>query len=85
MMDQIEIPKSSPGKKDSPKTQDPTTFVPANNRYLPLEGGNSTEIGFMWTLKHETSSPKFYKILLNIEIKGENDLDLNNFYNHIKL
>ena len=41
MMDQIKISKSSPDKKDSPKDQDPTTMVPANNKAPPLEGGDS--------------------------------------------
>ena len=34
MMDQIKIYKYSPEKKDSPKSQGPTTVVPANKRAL---------------------------------------------------
>ena len=74
-----------PENKYSTKAHDPTTVVPANKRYLPLEGGNSTKIGAMWTLKHDTSSPKFYELLINTELKGNTDLDLNNFQNHIKM
>ena len=56
MMDQIKIQKLSLNKKDSPKNQDPTTLVPANKKAPKLEGGHSTEIGGMWTLKHDISS-----------------------------
>ena len=37
MMDQIIIYKSSPHKKDSPKTMDTTTVVPANKKAPTLE------------------------------------------------
>ena len=60
-------------------------MVPANKRAPLLEGGNSKEIGGMWTLKHEISSPKFYETLIKAELKGNTYLDLNNFYNHIKM
>ena len=56
MMDQINILKSSPDQKYSPKDQYPTTVVPANRRYPPLDSGHYKKIGGMWTLKHETSS-----------------------------
>ena len=39
----------------------------------------------MWALKHEISSPKFYEILVNTELKGDTDMYLNNFYNHINI
>ena len=39
----------------------------------------------MWNLKHEISLPKFYELLTKIELKGNTDLDLKNFYNHIKM
>ena len=39
----------------------------------------------MWTLKHDISSPKFYELLIKTVIKVNTDLDLNNFYNHIKV
>ena len=42
MMYEIKILEYSPDKKDSPKSQDPTTLVPANKRDPPLEGGHST-------------------------------------------
>ena len=60
-------------------------MVPANNKSPPLEGGRSTKTGGMWTYKHEISSPKFYELLIKIELKGEIFLDLNNFYNHVKM
>ena len=49
----------------SPKSQDPTTAFLANNKAPPLEGGNYTIIGSMWTLKYEIRSPKLYKLLIN--------------------
>ena len=79
MMDQIKFSKSSLDKKDSPKFQDTTTVVPAKNRAPQLEGGDSTKIGDMWTLKHDISSPKFYEILIKTEHKGVTDMDINNF------
>ena len=39
----------------------------------------------MWTLKHEISSPKFYKLLIKKELKYDTALGLNNFYKHIKM
>ena len=57
MVYQINISKSSPDNKDSPKAQDNTTFLPDNKRVLTLEDGNYTEKGGMWTLKHEIRSP----------------------------
>ena len=83
MMDQIKMPKSSQDKTDSPKEQDPTTVVLANKKAPPLEGGNLTKKYGMWTIKHETSSQKFYELLIKIELKGDTALDLNNFYNPI--
>ena len=43
------------------------------------------KINGMWTLKHETSLPKLYEILINIELKYDTAMDLKNFYNHINL
>ena len=60
-------------------------MVPANKNATPLEGGCSTKIGGMWNLKHEISSPKFYEILINIELNGSIDMDLKNFYNRINM
>ena len=51
IMDQMKISKLSPYKKDSPKYHDPTTLVPDNKNSPPLEGGCSTKIGGMCTLK----------------------------------
>ena len=50
-----------------------------------MDNGKSTKIGVMWTLKHEISSPKFYDLFVKTELKGVTDLDLKNFYNHIKM
>ena len=64
VMDQIKISKSSPENKDSQKSQDPNTVVPDKNKAPPLEGVHSTKIGGIWNLKHEISSPKFYKLII---------------------
>ena len=68
-----------------PKAQDPTTVVLVNNKAPPLEGGNSTKIGVMCNLKDEIISPKLYELLVKIEPKCDTAMDLNNFYNHIKI
>ena len=85
MMDQTNISKSSPAQKDTLTPPDPTTMVQTNRRATPLEGGISENIGGMWTLKHEISSPRFYELLIKTELKGDTALDLKNFYNHIKM
>ena len=85
MMDQIKISKSSPDNKYSPKAQDPTTVVPANKKDPPFEGGSYMKFGGMWTLKHDIISTKFYELLINKELKVDTDMDLKNFYNHIKM
>ena len=64
MMDQTNISKSSPAQKDTSTHPDPTTVVQTNRRAPPLRGGHSTNVGGMWTLKHEISSPKFYELLI---------------------
>ena len=50
-----------------------------------LEGGHYEENGGMWTLKHEISSPKFYGILIKTDLRGDTDMDLNNFYIQINV
>ena len=85
MMDKTNSPKYSPTQKDTSTPSDPTTVVPTNRRDPPLEGGHSTKIGGMWTLKHEIISPKFYDILVKTEIKGDTALDIKNLFNHIKM
>ena len=85
MMDQTNIYKSSPNLKDKSTPPDPTTVVPENKRDPPLEGGDSTKIGGMWTLKHDISSPKFYELLMKTELKGDTAMDLRDFYNHINM
>ena len=42
----------SPYKMYYPKAQGLTTVLPSNKKAPPLEGGNSIEIGGMWTLKN---------------------------------
>ena len=79
------ISKSSSAQKDTQTPPDSNTVVPNKNRGPPLEGGHSTKIRGMWTLKHEIISPKLYELLIKIELKGETDLDLKNFLNHIKM
>ena len=39
----------------------------------------------MGSLKYETSSPKFYELLIKNKIKGDTDMDLKNFYNHTRI
>ena len=83
--DNINTFKSLSTHNSSPKSLYPTTVVPANRKDPPLKGGHSTKNGCMWNLKHDTSSPKFYEILIKTELKGDISLELNNFYNHIKM
>ena len=37
----------------------------------------------MCNLKHEISSPEFYELLVETELKGNTDLDPNKLYNHV--
>ena len=85
IMDQNEIPKSSPTHKDTLTTPDPTTAFPTNRRDPPLEGRYYTKIGGMWTLKNEINSPKFYEVIIKTELKKDTAMDIKNFYNHIKM
>ena len=85
IVDQIKFYKSSPYKKDSSKAHYNAAVVPAKRRATTLEGRHSTKICFMWTLKHDISSPKFYELLIKIELKGDTALDLKNLYNHINM
>ena len=85
MMDQTKISKSSPAQKDTLTPPDPTTTVQTNKRAPTLEGGISENIGGMWTLKHDISSPILYELLIKTELKGDTALDLKNFYNHMKI
>ena len=50
-----------------------------------MEGYHSENIGGMWTLKHEISSPRFYELLVKIELKGDTALYIKNFYNNVKM
>ena len=85
IMYQTNNPKSFPAQKYTSNHPDPITVFPANMRAPPLDGGHSTKIGGTWTLKHEISSPKFYELLVNTELKGDTDPDLKNFYNPINM
>ena len=51
-------------KKNQPKPQNNTNIVPAKNKSPPLGGGHYTKISGMWNLKHDTSSPKIYEIII---------------------
>ena len=84
MMDHTNNSKLSPAQKDTLTPPDPTIVLPANRRAPPLDGGHSTKISGMWTLKHEISSPKLYD-LIKTELKGDTALDLKRFYNPIKM
>ena len=83
-IDRNNISKSYPDQKDTLTHLDPITTVQTNRRAPPLEGGHSTNIGVMLTLKHENSSTKFYDLLIKIELRGDTALDLENCFNHIK-
>ena len=85
MIYHIKMLKYLPYKKDSPKDQDHTTVVTANKKAPPLECGDYMEIGGMWNLKHDIRLPKFYELPIKIELKGGTDMELKNFYNHIKM
>ena len=85
MMDQANISKSSPAQKDTSTPPDSITTVQTNKKAPPLEGVISDKICGIWILKHDISSPKFYELLINTELKGDTALDLNNFYNQIKM
>ena len=85
MMDQTKESKLSPVQKYIATPTEPTTVVLYNMRDQPLEGGDSTKIGGMWTLKHEIISTEFYELLIKTELKGDTALDPNNFYKHIKM
>ena len=43
------------------------------------------KIGGLWTLKNETIPPKVYELLIKIELKGDTDRHLINFYNLVKV
>ena len=66
LKDKNNISKSSPAQKDTMTPPDPTTTVQTNRKAPPLEGDHSENIGGMWTLKHEISSPRFYELLIKI-------------------
>ena len=64
IMDQINTLKYLPTQKNSPKPLEPTTVVPDNRRDPPLDGGHSTKVVGIWTMKHEISPPKLYTLLI---------------------
>ena len=74
-----------PDNVEFSKAQDPDTMAPSKNKDQPLEGGNSTQIGGMWTLKHVIISQKLYELITKTELKCNTALYLNNFYNHINI
>ena len=84
-IDKKNISKSSPAQRDTSTPLEPTTTVQNNRKIPPLEEGISDKIRGIWTLKHEIRSPKLYELLIKTELKGDTDMDLNNFFNHIKM
>ena len=66
LKDKNNISKSSPAQKDTSTPPDPTTTFQTNKKAPPLEGGIYKNIGGMWTLKHEISSPRFHELLIKI-------------------
>ena len=70
---------------DPPKLQDHTTVLSAYKKAPPLKDRNSTNIGGMWTLKHDTISQKLYELLINKKLKGDTAMYIRKFYNHIKM
>ena len=68
IIDQINTLKYSPTQKDSPKPPETTTLVPDNRIAPPLDRVKSTEIGGMWTLKHEIISPILYELLIKDDL-----------------
>ena len=85
MMDENNIPKSSPTQKDKLTTTDLTTVVPTYRRAPPSEGGNSNKFCSMWTLKYAIRSPKFYELLIKTKLKGDTAMGLKKFFNHINM
>ena len=55
MADQTNNSKLSPSQNDTSTPLDPTTVDLANKRAPLLDRRHSTNIGGMWTLKHEIS------------------------------
>ena len=85
VMDRTNNSKLSPEQNDLSNPTDPTAVFPANTRASPLDEGKSNKIGGMRTLKHETTLPKVYELLIKTELKGDTDVNFKNFYNHIKI
>ena len=55
------------------------------NKSPTIEVGYSQKIYGAWNHKHDISSPKFYEILLETDLKLETYLNVKNFYNYIKM
>ena len=70
MMYQNQNSNYPPENMDSPQDQGPTTVVSANKKALLSEGGNYTKYGYLWNLKHDTSSPILYVLLVNMELNA---------------
>ena len=85
IMDHTNNSKFSPAQKDISNPSDPTTMVSYNRKAPPLDGGHSTKIRDMWTLKNDISSPKLYELLIKTELKGYIALDIKNLYKHINI
>ena len=58
---------------ESPQITFFVEFPPSNSGSFLLAGttvagGSSTKYGYLWTLKHDISLPKFYELLINTEL-----------------
>ena len=58
-----------------------SSYVVHSNRIFP----SLEKVGLMWNLKYEISSQKFFGIFIKINLEGVTDIDIKNFYNHIKV
>ena len=76
---------TSTNKVETYTAQDYGTIVHANSKVTPLEGDYSNKLVGVCNLKHETSLPKLYGILINTNLKGDNSLNIKNFYKPIKM
>ena len=81
----MDKPDNSSPKKVKNNPQDYTTVVHTNRKVSPLEGEQYKEIRGILTLKHDISSPKFYKIILKADLKWDSALDLKKFHNQVKI
>ena len=68
----------SPENMYSPKANNSTTII-TESRRLHHWKVIFYKNGDTWNIEHEIISPKFYELLIKIELKGDTDMDLKNF------